>query len=224
MRVLLVEDEERLVRAVKRVLEQEGYQVEVAGDGALAVQMAQSSPYDVMVLDLMLPVMDGIQVCRTLREARNPVPILMLTALGEVQDKVRGLDTGADDYLTKPFSFTELLARMRALLRRGKQVVEESVLQEDDLQLDLMRREARRQGRSIELTATEFRLLELLMRNAHRTLSRATIIERVWGYTFDGQDSVVDTYIHYLRAKIDKGQARKLIHTVRGMGYMIGVR
>ncbi len=224
MRVLIVEDEERLARAMRRVLAQEGYVVDLAEDGTTAVRMAQESAYDAMVLDVMLPLMDGFQVCRTLRESRNPVPILMLTALGEVHDRVRGLDTGADDYLTKPFSFDELLARLRALVRRRAPIAEETVLRVEDLELDLLKREVRRQGRAIELTATEFRLLDLLMRNAGLPLSRARIIERVWGYTFDGQESVVDTYIHYLRSKVDRGRSEKLIHTVRGVGYLVGKR
>lgn len=220
----MVEDEVKLVRAIRHVLVQEGHVVDVAADGATAVRMGQESSYDAVILDNMLPIMDGFQVCRTLRESKNTVPILMLTALGEIYDRVRGLDTGADDYLTKPFSFDELLARLRALNRRSSRNVEETVLRAYDLELDLTRREARRNGQAVDLTSTEFRLLELLVRNTDRTLSRARIIERVWGYTFDGQESVVDTYIHYLRAKVDKGQNTKLIHTVRGVGYMLGQR
>lgn len=221
MRVLVVEDEERLARVVRRVLEQEGYQVDVAGDGASAVSLAQQSRYDVMVLDVLLPVMDGFQVCRVLRESGNPVPILMLTALGEVHDRVQGLDTGADDYLVKPFAFDELLARIRALLRRRPEVVQETVLRVADLELDLVRHTARRGTREIELTPTEFRLLELLMRHKGQVLTRARIIERVWGYTFDGEASVVDTYVHYLRTKVDKDCPQKLIRTVRGAGYTL---
>ncbi len=221
MRVLVVEDEERLARVVRRVLEQEGYQVDVAGDGASAVSLAQQSRYDVMVLDVMLPVMDGFQVCRVLRESGNPLPILMLTALGEVHDRVQGLDTGADDYLVKPFAFDELLARIRALLRRRPEVVQETVLRVADLELDLVRHSAKRGTREMELTPTEFRLLELLMRHKGQVLTRARIIERVWGYTFDGEASVVDTYVHYLRLKVDKDSPQKLIRTVRGAGYTL---
>lgn len=221
MRVLVVEDEPRLARAIKRALEQERYSVDVAGDGASAVRMAQETPYDCMVLDILLPVMSGIQVCRVLRESGNAVPILMLTALGEVYDRVRGLDTGADDYVVKPFSFDELLARIRALLRRRAAPASEAALRVGDLELDLVRHEARRAGEAIGLTATEFRLLELLMRHPGQVFSRARIIERVWGYTFDGDSSVVDTYIHYLRSKLDRGRSRSLIRTVRGVGYCL---
>lgn len=219
MRVLVVEDEERLARAIRRVLEQERYQVDVVGDGAGAVAAAQGSAYDVVVLDVLLPVMDGFQVCRVLRESGNHTPVLMLTALGEVTDRVRGLDTGADDYLIKPFAFDELLARIRALLRRPSEVASETVLHVGELELDLVRHEARRGARTIELTPTEFRLLELLMRHPGQVLSRSRIIERVWGYTFEGEAGVVDTYIHYLREKLGEGSGKRLIRTVRGVGY-----
>jgi DNA-binding response OmpR family regulator len=219
MRLLLVEDEERLARAVRRVLESERYQVDHADNGADAVTMGQQSDYDVIVLDVMLPIMTGIQVCRVLRESGVKTPILMLTALGEVEDKVAGLDVGADDYLVKPFAFDELLARLRALLRRRPEVSQETSLIVADLELDLTKHRAMRGDIDVELTATEFRLLELLMRHVGQVVSRVRILERVWGYTYDGQASVVDTYVHYLRAKIEPEGAAPLIRTVRGVGY-----
>ncbi|MDP6452194.1 MAG: response regulator transcription factor [SAR202 cluster bacterium] len=219
MRLLLVEDEERLARAVRRVLESERYQVDHADNGADAVTMGQQSDYDVIVLDVMLPIMTGIQVCRVLRESGVKTPILMLTALGEVEDKVAGLDVGADDYLVKPFAFDELLARLRALLRRRPEVSQETSLIVADLELDLTKHRAMRGDIEVELTATEFRLLELLMRHVGQVVSRVRILERVWGYTYDGQASVVDTYVHYLRAKIEPEGAAPLIRTVRGVGY-----
>lgn len=219
MRVLLVEDEERLARAVRRVLEQEHYQVDQAIDGATAVLMAQENEYDVMILDIMLPVMDGFQVCRVLRESSNHTPILMLTALGEIEDRVRGLDAGADDYLLKPFSFSELLARLRALLRRRPDVVTETILQVGSVELDLMHHQAKQDDRTIELTPTEYRLLEVLMRHPGQVLSRMRILERVWGYDYEGDSSVVDTYIHYLREKLEPRGGNSIIRTVRGVGY-----
>ncbi len=219
MRILVVEDEERLARAIRRVLEMESYQVDVAQDGAIAVALAQDSAYEVILLDVLLPVMNGFQVCRVLRESGNHTPIIMLTALGEVEDRVRGLDTGADDYLMKPFSFDELLARIRALLRRRPELVAESVLTVADLELDRLRHVVKRGDAVIELTPTEFRLLELLMRNPGQVLSRARILERVWGYAYEGESSIVETYIHYLRDKLDVKAKKKLIRTIRGVGY-----
>ena len=208
-----------MARAVRRVLESERYQVDHADNGADAVTMGQQSDYDVIVLDVMLPIMTGIQVCRVLRESGVKTPILMLTALGEVEDKVAGLDVGADDYLVKPFAFDELLARLRALLRRRPEVSQETSLIVADLELDLTKHRAMRGDIDVELTATEFRLLELLMRHVGQVVSRVRILERVWGYTYDGQASVVDTYVHYLRAKIEPEGAAPLIRTVRGVGY-----
>lgn len=221
MRLLLVEDDERLARAIGRVMEQERYQMDHANDGAEAVTAAQRSVYDVIILDIMLPVMTGLQVCRVLREGGLTTPILMLTALGQVEDKVKGLDVGADDYLTKPFSFDELLARIRALSRRKGGPAQETLLSVGDLDLDLLRHEARRDQSPIELTATEFKLLELLMRHSGQVVSRARILERVWGYAYDGEANVVDTYIHYLRTKVQKDGKMPVIKTVRGVGYSL---
>lgn len=222
MRVLLVEDEERLARAVKRALQQEGYQTDVAGDGASAVNLAQENPdYGAIILDILLPGMDGRQVCQVLRESGNSVPIIMLTALGEVADRVRGLDLGADDYLMKPFALEELLARLRALHRRKTDKVDLPVLKVADLELDSTRRRVRRGEEPIELTATEFRLLEFLMRSPGQVFTRTQLLERVWGYNFDGEVGVVDTYVHYLRSKIDRPHAPSLIRTARGVGYSL---
>ncbi len=221
MRVLLVEDDERLVRVIKRVLEQEQITVDAARDGPSAVLLAGQARYDAIILDVMLPAMNGIQVSRVLRESGNQSPILMLTALGEVHDKVRGLDAGADDYLTKPFSFDELLARLRALFRRGQQPQGEAILRVGRLQVDLVRHVATLDEKVLDLTPTEFRLLELFMRQPDRVFNRAQIIEQVWGYEFDGNTTVIETYIHYLRNKLKNEAGSPRIQTVRGVGYVL---
>lgn len=219
MRVLLVEDDERLARVIKRVLEQERFGVDHVADGAAAVAAAAGGvDYDVIILDVMLPLMSGIQVSKVLRESGNPTPILMLTALGEVHDRVAGLDSGADDYLTKPFSFDELLARIRALTRRGTAPAVETAIEIDSLRLDLVRHQVTLRGEVLDLTPTEFRLLEVLARQPQRVFSRALLLEQVWGYAFDGNASVVETYVHYLRTKIT-GDGAPRIRTVRGIGY-----
>jgi len=216
-----VEDERRLAQLVRRVLEEEGHRVEVAYDGLEGLRLALEGDFDVIVLDILLPEMDGVEVCQALRRAKVDTPILMLTALDSVEDKVRGLDAGADDYLAKPFAFQELLARLRSLSRRRVQPREPHRLQVGDLVLDLQRRRAWRGGRDIELSPKEFALLELLMRNAGRVLTRTQILDHVWGYDFAPDSNLVDVYIAYLRRKVDKGHPRPLIHTVRGHGYMI---
>jgi len=221
VKVLLVEDERRLAQLVRRVLEEEGHRVEVAYDGLEGLRLALEGDFDVIVLDILLPEMDGVEVCQALRRAKVDTPILMLTALDSVEDKVRGLDAGADDYLAKPFAFQELLARLRSLSRRRVQPREPHRLQVGDLVLDLQRRRAWRGGRDIELSPKEFALLELLMRNAGRVLTRTQILDHVWGYDFAPDSNLVDVYIAYLRRKVDKGHPRPLIHTVRGHGYMI---
>jgi len=221
MRILLVEDERRLAQLVRRVLEEEGHRVEVAYDGPEGLRLGLEQEFDVIVLDILLPGMDGVEVCQALRRAKVDTPILMLTALDSVEDKVRGLDAGADDYLPKPFAFQELLARLRALSRRRVQPREPDRLQVGDLVLDLRRRRAQRGGREIDLSPKEFSLLELLMRNAGRALTRSQILDHVWGYDFAPDSNLVDVYIAYLRRKVDKGHPRPLIHTVRGHGYMI---
>lgn len=221
MHVLVVEDEKRLAQLVKRALEEESHVVDVSHDGAEALDMAQATDYDLMVLDLMLPTMDGIDVCKNLRREGNDVRILMLTARDAVDDRVQGLEAGADDYLIKPFSFSELLARVHALSRRQVQPQTEQELRCGDLVLDLQRREARREDRNIELTAKEFQLLEYLMRNAGHVLTRTQILDHVWGYNVDSFSNVVDIYVHYLRNKVDRDFAEPLIRTVRGVGYSI---
>ncbi|HEU5200137.1 MAG TPA: response regulator transcription factor [Ktedonobacterales bacterium] len=221
MRVLVVEDEQRLVRLLKRVLEEERYVVDVAVDGDEAIEKAGYGDYDLMVLDVMLPRRSGVEVCRWLRRNGIKTPILLLTARDQLEDKVMGLDAGADDYLTKPFAFEELLARLRALGRRAQDTLLEQILQVSDLALDLNRHEVRRAGQLIPLTTREFALLEYLMRHRGQALSRAQITRQVWPDDSEAVSNVVDIYIHYLRDKIDQGFEPKLIHTIRGVGYSL---
>lgn len=222
MYILVVEDERRLAKAVRRVLEEEGHTVDVAYDGEEGFAMAAEGDHDVIVLDVMLPVMDGIEVCRKLRRNRVDTPVLLLTALGGVDDRVRGLDSGADDYLPKPFAFQELLARLRALGRRRVQPREPQELVVGDLKLDLGRRRAQRAGRVIELSPKEFSLLEYFMRNQGRVLTRTQILDHLWGYDYATDSNLVDVYVAYLRRKVDRGAERPLIRTVRGVGYALG--
>ena len=221
MHILVVEDERRLATLIRRALEEEHHVVDVSYDGAEALDMACTTDYELIVLDLMLPHMDGIEVCRRLRSEGKDSRILMLTARDAIDDRVRGLESGADDYLVKPFSFAELLARVKALSRRQVQPHVEQELQCGGLVLDLARHEARRDNQSIELTAKEFQLLEYLMRNAGRVLTRTQILDHVWGYNFDSFSNVVDIYIHYLRNKIDRGFDEPILKTVRGVGYTL---
>jgi len=222
MHILVVEDEQRLARLLRRVLMEERQTVDLVHDGAGALEMGLSGTFDLIILDLMLPDLDGISICKELRASRVMTPILMLTARGAVEDRVAGLNAGADDYLGKPFAMEELLARVNALLRRGSRATElNTVLQVGDLTLDLMRHEVQRDGRVIDLTPKEFALLEYLMQNAGRALSRTQIIDHVWRYDLETLSNVVDMYIHYLRDKIDRGFARPLIKTVRGVGYKV---
>ena len=222
MHILVVEDEQRLAALLRRVLMEERHVVDVAPDGAVGLSLASGDSYDLVILDLMLPGMDGLEVCRRLRASRNRTPILMLTARGAVEDRVAGLEVGADDYLTKPFAMQELLARVKVQLRRGPSAEAGTELQVDDLTLDLLRHEARRGERVIQLTAKEFALLEFLMRHPGHVLTRTQIIEHVWEYDMDALSNVVDIYVHYLRDKIDRGFTHPLIITVRGIGYKIG--
>jgi len=222
MYILLVEDERRLSQVVRRVLEEEGHTVDVAFDGEEGLAMALEGSHDVIVLDVMLPEMNGIDVCRSLRTQRVDTPVLLLTALDSVDDKVRGLDAGADDYLPKPFAFQELLARIRALGRRKVQGREASELKVDDLVLDLRRRRAQRAGKNIDLSPKEFSLLEFLMRNEGRAVTRTQILDHLWGYDYDSESNLVDVYVAYLRRKVDKGHRVQLIRTVRGIGYALG--
>jgi DNA-binding response OmpR family regulator len=222
MHILVVEDQQRLALLLRRVLTEERHTVDVATEGNEGFDLAASDTYDLVVLDVMLPGMDGIEICSEMREAGVHTPVLMLTARGAVEDRVAGLNAGADDYLIKPFAMEELLARVNALLRRRDRDIEApQQLQVADLVLDLVRHEVQRGGRIIELTAKEFALLEYLMRHPNQVLTRTQITDHVWRYDLDALSNVVDTYIHYLRDKIDKGFARRLIKTVRGVGYKI---
>jgi two-component system, OmpR family, copper resistance phosphate regulon response regulator CusR len=218
MRILLAEDDEALAKFVHQGLESENYSVEQVPDGEQARQLATESEYDIVILDLNLPRLDGVSVLRHLRSKKPTLPVLVLTQRNRVEDRVQCLDTGADDYLAKPFSFSELSARLRALLRRSH-LPSESILQVADLKLDRVERRVERAGQRIELTTKEFALLEYLMRNAGRRVTRSMIIEHVWNLTFDTTTNVVDVYINYLRRKIDDGHPIKLIHTARGVGY-----
>lgn len=221
MHILVVEDERRLANLIRRALEEEAHVVDITYDGAEALDMARSNEYDLIVLDLMLPHVDGITICRRLRDEGKDTRILMLTARDAIEDRVTGLEAGADDYLVKPFSFSELLARVKALSRRQVQAQSEQELRAGDLVLDLAKHEARRGEQTIELTAKEFQLLEYLMRNAGNVLTRTQILDHVWGYNFDSFSNVVDIYVHYLRNKIDRDFAEPLIRTVRGVGYSL---
>ena len=222
MRVLLVEDEPRIADFVSRGLSEQGYAVDVAVDGEEAIDWTQAADFDLIVLDIMLPRRDGIEVCRTLRRRDVSTPILMLTARDAVEDRVVGLDSGADDYLVKPFAFAELLARLRALQRRDPNVAD-SVLHLGDLALDTGTLEATRRGVAIDLTIKEFRLLEYLMRHPNQVLTRTMIAEHVWNYEFDNTTNVIDVHIRNVRRKIDDPFTDKLIHTVRGAGYRLSL-
>jgi heavy metal response regulator len=218
--VLLVEDERRIADFISRGLSEQGYAVDVAYDGGEALDWTTVAEFDVIILDVMLPVRDGIQVCRILRERGLKTPILMLTARDAVEDRVRGLDSGADDYLVKPFAFSELLARLRALTRR-EAIVLGTVLQVGNLAMDTTTREVRRQGMPIELTTKEYALLEYLMRHPNQVLTRTMIAEHVWNYDFDNATNVIDVHIRNLRRKIDDPFPTKLVQTVRGAGYRV---
>ena len=221
MRVLVAEDDNALASFVRKGLEAEHYAVDIASDGAEAQYMAEEYDYDLVILDLTLPQTDGLHVLKRVRAKKSGLPVLVLTARSRVEDRVKGLDLGADDYLTKPFSFSELSARVRALLRRGSRPAE-SVLRAEDLELNRVERTVKRAGRRIELTPKEFALLEYLMLNAGRRVTRTMIIEHVWNLSFDTMTNVVDVYINYLRKKVDEGFGHKLIRTVRGVGYQLG--
>lgn len=218
MNVLIVEDDESVARFLNQAVTEAGYSAQVVSDGISAVETAMSQEFDLILLDVMLPRMDGFEVCRRLRGASIATPILLITARDAVDDKIKGLDSGADDYLVKPFQIGELLARMRALQRRG--VATPTVLRVGDLTLDPITRKATRGAKTILLSSTEYALLEYLMRNTGRVMTRAQILEHVWQYDFDGNDNVLDVYISYLRSKIDKGRS-PLIHTARGIGFRV---
>ena len=219
MRILVIEDEKKIASFIKRGLKEEGHMIDVAYDGEEGYRMCGENDYDLILLDLMLPKRDGISLCRQLRDDGVTTPVLMLTAKDSVQDKVTGLDSGADDYLTKPFAFEELLARIRALMRKRSPLA--TKLQAGDLVLDLISHRVTRADREIVLTMREYALLEYLMRNAGTVVTRTMITEHVWDIDFDTSTNVIDVYINYLRNKIDCGQQKKLIHTVRGRGYIL---
>ena len=221
MRVLLVEDERKIATYVKRGLDEQGYAVDIAYNGREALEWAEMVQFDLIVLDILLPEIDGLTVCRTLREQGCQTPILMLTARDTVDDRVNGLDAGADDYLVKPFALKELLARLRALTRRSGEATKTTVIQVADLTLDTATHRVRRGQTNIQLTAKEFAILEYLMRHPDRVLSRVTIADHVWNYDTYNQSNIVDVYIRNLRRKIDDAYALKLIHTVRGVGYRL---
>ena len=223
MRVLVVEDEHKIAQAIKKGLEQEGYAVDIAYDGEEGYDLASTEEYSVILLDLMLPSLDGISVCKKLREQNIHTPILMLTAKGELYDKVTGLNSGADDYLVKPFAFSELLARIKALTRRPKKTVNATLIV-DELSLDTNTFEVKRHGFIVSLSRKEFALLEYLMRHPNKIRTKDQIIQNIWNYESDILPNTVEVYIGYLRNKIDRSfpKSKKLIHTVRGFGYRLG--
>ena len=220
MRILVVEDEKKVARFIQQALEEERYTVDVAFDGEEGERLALDQPYDLLVLDVMLPKKNGMELTRALRAASRPTPILMLTAKTAVDDRVEGLDSGADDYLTKPFAVAELLARVRSLLRRGS-TEKSTLLSIADLELDTVTHKAKRAGKAIDLTVKEYALLEFLLRNKERVLSRTVISEHIWDYSFDTGTNLIDVYVNHLRNKVDTGFPTKLIHTVRGVGYVM---
>lgn len=220
MRILIVEDEKNLANTLKKGLSEEGYSADVAYDGEEGGFLAETEPYDLIILDIMLPKVDGLTILMNLRKQGIKTPVLMLTAKDTVLDKVKGLDTGADDYLTKPFDFEELLARIRALLRR-KGEVKSAVISIGDLEIDTASHQIRREGREIPLSAREYALLEYLAYNKGKVVSRTDISEHIYDYDFDLDSNIIDVYINFLRNKIDKGYDKKLIQTVRGAGYIL---
>jgi heavy metal response regulator len=223
MRVLIIEDDQQIASFVTKGLRQAGFAVDHVADGEEGLHMATVNPYDVMVVDIMLPGLDGFSVIDRLRSAGNTTPILVLSARGSLDDKLKGFQTGGDDYLTKPFSFSELQARLQALQRRTTRGQQQSVLEVGDLKMDLLSRNVHRGNRPVELQPREFALLEYLMRNSGNVVSKTMILEHVWDYHFDPQTNVVDVLVHRLRNKIDKDFDTKLLHTVRGVGYVLKI-
>lgn len=223
MRILLIEDEERLSEVVKKGLIEQGYAVDQATDGEEGLYLAEQESYDAIILDVMLPKMDGVTVCKELRKKEINIPILMLTAKSQLSDKVNGLDAGADDYLTKPFEFMELRSRIQALLRRSHKQTQ-STIKIDTLEVDPLQHIAKRDGVIINLTPKEFAILELLARHKNEAVTRTQIIEHTWDYNFDSMSNVVDVFIATLRKKIDGGHKEKLLRTIRGVGYKLGIQ
>jgi DNA-binding response OmpR family regulator len=222
MKLLVVEDEPKVASFLKQGLEEQNHEITLCNDGKNAIKLAQENQYDVIILDIMIPQMDGLEVAKELRHEGNKTPILILTALGSTDEKVLGLDAGADDYLVKPFEFKELLARLRALSKRNADNLSgQKILTLNDLELDLNLRVARRGGLTIDLTTKEFSLLEYLIRNKNRVITRTEILEKVWDSGFDSTTNVIDVYINFIRKKIDKDFPTKIIHTMVGMGYIV---
>ncbi|TXK51878.1 response regulator transcription factor [Pontibacter qinzhouensis] len=221
MKILLIEDEPKVASFIKKGLEEQSYEVDLAYDGFFGVKLALQHDYDLIILDIILPNASGLDICRQIRKQNLSVSILMLTALGTTDDKIVGLDAGADDYLTKPFEFKELLARIRALTRRSADITPGEKLNLSDLEMDMVKKTVTRAGQQITLTAREFSLLYYLLRNKGRVVSRVDIVENVWETSFDTGSNVIDVYINFLRKKIDKNFSPKLIHTLVGMGYVL---
>jgi two-component system, OmpR family, response regulator len=221
MRLLVVEDDKKIASFVVNGLKQSGFAVDECNDGESGLLMAQSAPYDAAVIDIMLPKLDGLALVQALRRGGKQLPVLILSARATVDDRVRGLQAGGDDYLVKPFAFSELLARLQALIRRSTHTAEPTKLQVADLQMDLLTREVTRGGKPIELQPREFSLLEFLMRHTGRVVTKTMLLEHVWDYSFDPQTNVVDVLVHRVRSKVDKDFPAKLIHTIRGVGYVL---
>ncbi len=221
MRILLVEDDAKIASFIVKGLKAAGYAVDHAADGEAGLHLALTEPYDTAIIDIMLPKLDGLGLIERMRKEKSRIPVIILSAKGSIDDRVRGLQTGSDDYLTKPFAFSELLARVQALIRRASGLSEPTRLTVGDLSLNLLTREVARGAQKVELQPIEFSLLEFLMRNAGRVVSKTMIMEHVWNYNFDPQTNVVEARICRLRDKVDRDTARKLIHTVRGVGYVL---
>ena len=220
--ILIIEDEKRVASFIKKGLEEDGFQVEVAYDGLIGKKMALASKYDLIILDINLPQINGYEVCKEIRNHNTSIPIIMLTALGTMEDKLEGFDSGSDDYIVKPFEFKELLARVKVFLKRsGNDMQSSNILKMADMEMNLDAKTVSRSGKHIDLTAKEFQLLEYLMRHKNKVVSRAEIAEKVWEITFDTGTNIIDVYVNFLRNKVDKNFSPKLIHTNFGMGYIM---
>ena len=221
MKLLIVEDDRKIASFIEKGMREAGYSVDVCTDGRTGLEHARTGEYDAAIIDVMLPELDGLELIETLRREKNVTPVLILSAKQSVDDRIKGLQTGGDDYMVKPFSFSELLARIQALIRRNRNHIEETVLTYQNLSMDLLRRTVHRDGKKIELPSKEYALLEYMMRNPEMVISKTSILERVYDYSFDPQTNVVDVLVCRLRNKIDREFDEKLIHTIRGMGYVL---